>query len=171
VGQNRRKFGTRRLDGARDAEIRQLRDGESGVSARIDVRERRQIHRDIHRQAMVGAAVAHAQTQRGDFRFAVSGHDIDARRRDLAIGNYPDVGEPFYHRRLDAPDHVADAEPRSPKVEKGIGDELPGTVVGDLSAAIHLDRRDAIVPQQMFNASGESERIDRRMLGQPDFIG
>ena len=41
---NRRELGARLVDGARDAEIGELRHGEPGIAAGIDVGEGREIH-------------------------------------------------------------------------------------------------------------------------------
>ena len=83
----------------------------------------------------------------------------------------PSVASHVYHRRLDAPDHVAHAEPRAPQIEQQVGDELARAVVRHLAAAVDLDDRDAVVAQQVLAAAGEPERVDRRMLGQPDLVG
>ena len=39
------------------------------------------------------------------------------------------------------------------------------------TATVDLDDRDAVVAQHMLAPAGEAERVDRRMLGQPDFVG
>ena len=79
--------------------------------------------------------------------------------------------EPFYHRRLDAsgPSRGRPSS-RARKIEQQVRDELAGTVIGDLAAAIDLEHRNAVVAQQVLAPAGEPERVDRRMLGEPDFV-
>ena len=79
--------------------------------------------------------------------------------------------EPFYHRAFEPPHHVAHAEPRAPQVEEQVRDELAGPVIRDLAAAIDLDDGDAVVAQQVLAPAGEPERVDRRMLGEPELVG
>ena len=71
---------------------------------------------------------------------------------------------------LDAPDHARGRRARAPQVEEQVRDELAGPVIGHLPAAIDLDDRDAVVAQQVLAPAGEAQRVDRRMLGQPDFV-
>ena len=47
---------------------RELGDRKARIAAGIDVGERREIHRDVDRQAMIRAAVAHLESQRRDLR-------------------------------------------------------------------------------------------------------
>ncbi|MBK6336890.1 MAG: hypothetical protein IPF60_14460 [Betaproteobacteria bacterium] len=58
-----------------------------------------------------------------------------------------------------------------PQVEQQVRDQLARTMVGDLPAAVDLDRGDAVVAQQVLAAAGEAQRVDGRVLGQPDFVG
>ena len=67
--------------------------------------------------------------------------------------------------------HVAHAELRAPQVDQQVRDELPRAVIRDLTAAIDLDHRMPFVAQQVLATAGETERVDRRMLGQPDLVG
>jgi hypothetical protein len=60
---------------------------QSGIAAGVDPGKRRQVHRHIQRQAVVGAAVAaHLQAQRGDLgAFVVAAGHVDARRAFNAL--------------------------------------------------------------------------------------
>ena len=168
--EDRRQFGARLFDGSDYVEVGQLGHGKSRVAAGIDVGERCQIHGDVDRKAMVRAAVADAQSQRPDLCLAIRSRDINPRCRRLAVGGNSERREPFYQRALDGPDHRADAELARTQVVEQIRDELPRAVVGNLPAAIDLERRNAVIAQQVVVAARKTERIDRRMLSQPDFI-
>src|SRR6185295_8942681 len=50
----------------RDAEIARLRDLHSGITAGIDLGERREVHVDVEREAVVRAAARNADAERGD---------------------------------------------------------------------------------------------------------
>ncbi len=169
-GKDRGELGASLIDGPRDAEVAKLRHGEPLVAARVDVGKRREVHRDIECEPVVGAAVAHAQAQRRDFRFTAGGHHVNARRRGLAVRANAHCIEPSYHARLDLPDHRANAEASSLEVEQQIRDELSGAVVGDLAAAVDLDRGNPVVTQQVLAPARKSQRVDRGMLGEPDFV-
>src|SRR4051794_4038161 len=43
-------------------------------------------------------------------------------------------------------------------------------MIGNLSAPVDFQHGNAVRPQQMRGAAGESQRVDRRMLGQPDLV-
>ena len=111
-----------------------------------------------------------SQAQRGDLRFDAPGHRVDPWRRRLAVGGNTEGREPFYHRAFDGPDHRADAQLAPAQIAQQIHDELAGPVIRDLAAAVDLHRRNAVVAQQMLAPSGEPERVDGRMLGEPDLV-
>src|SRR6202171_4358566 len=73
--------------GARSAHVKvsQLRHREPAIAAGVDVVERREIHVEIEREAMVGAAIADLETQRRDFGLPAVAPDIDARRITPAV--------------------------------------------------------------------------------------
>ncbi len=153
------------------AEVGQLRDREPGKAARIDVPEGCQVHRDVQRQSVIGAAIAHFEAKRGDFRLDTAATHVDTWRVGPAVRRYPLRIKEFYHRRLDRTDHVPDAQAGAAEVDEQVGDHLPRPVIGDLPAAIDLDHGNAGVAPQMLAAPGEPERVHRRMLGQPDLVG
>src|SRR5205085_9336357 len=84
--QARGELGTGRVDRARDAEVGELRDGKPRVAAGIDAVEGAKIHRDVHGHPVIRAAVAHLEAERCDLGLASAFLDVDARRRDLAVG-------------------------------------------------------------------------------------
>src|SRR5205823_4951478 len=43
-------------------------------------------------------------------------------------------------------------------------------MIGHLATAIGLDHRDPVVAQKMLAPPGKSQRVNRRMLGQPDLV-
>src|SRR5690349_22060931 len=135
----------------------------------FDVGERRKVHGDVDGEAVVSAAVAHPETERGNLGFC-GGPNVNPGRRALGVRGDAERTEPFYHCTLDAPDHLADAETRAPEVEQKIDHELPGTMIGHLAAAIDLQDGNAVVAKQMFPPACESQRIDRFVLGQPELV-
>src|SRR5206468_7444323 len=104
-------------------------------------------------QAVVGASIAHSQSERCDLGFGISGRGIDARSRRLTIRGNSQRTEPFYHAGFDAPDHLAHAELRTLEIHQQINDELAGSVICDLSAAIDLEHRNAVVAQHVLASS------------------
>ena len=150
---------------------RELRHREPRIPAGVDVGKGREIHRDVHRQAVIRAASRYAQAEGGDLCLDPGARNVDARGRWLAVcGNIHGI-KPFYHRELRSARTMARTPSlRAPQVAEHIDDQLPGAVVGDLPATIDLERGNAVVAQQVLAPTGETERVDRRMLGQPDLV-
>ena len=144
----------RRRRVACDADVGELRHGEARIAAGIDVGERREVHRDVDGEAVVRAAVAHLEPQRRDLRLAAVAPHVDARRRRLAVGGDAHANQAILPPRPRWPGPSSRTpRPRPPQVEQQVRDELAGTVVGDLPAAVDLEHRDAVVAQQVL-ASG-----------------
>src|ERR1700694_1412798 len=152
--------------GARCVHIKvaQLRHRESAITAGVDVVERREIHVEIEREAMVGAAIADLETQRGDFGLPAVAPDIDARRITPAVCLDPIEMQQFYHGGLDRLDQLAHAEAKALEIDQQVADQLSRAVVSDLPPPIDLQNRDRVGAQNMLGATGESERIYRRVL-------
>src|SRR4051794_11251640 len=55
--------------------------GETGIAARVDRGKRRQVHVDVQREAMIGAAARHAYSKRGHF----GAGDVDAGGAGFAL--------------------------------------------------------------------------------------
>src|SRR3954469_5458584 len=72
--------------GLNKTEIASLRHRETGEAAGVDGAERRKVHLDVEREAVIGAAAHHADTERGQLGRA----DIDARGAGAALGARPD---------------------------------------------------------------------------------
>src|SRR6266851_2429536 len=158
--------------GARSAHVKiaQLRYREPAITAGVDVVERRKIHVEIERETVVGAAVADLETERGDFGFPPVALDVDARRIAPTVRLDPIRIEQFYHGAFDRLDQLPHAEPKSPEVDQQVHDELTRPMISDLSPSIDLQDRNRIRAQNMLGATGESERVHRRVLGQPDLV-
>ena len=56
------------------------------------------------------------------------------------------------------------------QVDERVRDELPRTVIGHLAAAVDLHERHAVVAQHVLPPAGETQRVDRRMLGEPELV-
>src|ERR1700687_2754489 len=151
-------------------EVAQLRHRESAITARVDVVEGREIHVEIEREAVVGAAIADLETQRGDFGLPAIALDVDARRIAPAVRVDPIRIEQFYHGALDRLDQRSHAEAQSLEVDQKVDDQLSRPVISDLAPSIDLQNRNGIGAQNMLGATGEAERVHRRVLGQPDFV-
>src|SRR5262249_39305345 len=116
------------------------------------------------------AAILYAQPERCDLRFARRELHVNAGRRRLAVGANPHRGKPFYYRGLDRPNHGADSKAAPPEVDHQVSDELPGSVIGDLPTAVDREHWNAVVAQQVLAPAREAERVDRRMLREPDLV-
>src|ERR1700736_2883086 len=105
--------------GARSAhaKVAQLRHREPAITAGVDVVERREIHVEIECEAVVGAAVADLETERGDFGLPPVARDVDARRIAPAVRLDPIGIEQFYHGALDRLDQRSHAEAESFEVD------------------------------------------------------
>src|SRR6185295_15428362 len=106
------------------AEIFQLRDGEARIAAGIDGRERREVHVDVQRDAVIRASARDADADRGDLR----AFDVDARGARDALGAFlasPVAPEELDHRLLQKPDEALDLEVAPREVDQRIDDELP----------------------------------------------
>jgi hypothetical protein len=80
----------------------------------------------------------------------------------------------FQHRqrRFFEPAHqLLHPDTHAPQVEEHVCDRLPGTVKGDLPAAVGAHDRDVARGEHVFGPAGEPEREDRRMLEKPDLVG
>ena len=73
-------------------------------------------------------------------------------------------------RLLERRDEPSYREAAPAQVEQRIRDELSRTVKGDLPAAVDARDRDRRLPQQMLEPAGLSERVDRRVLEQPQLV-
>ena len=126
-----------------------MRHRESAITAGVDVVEGREIHVEIEREAVVGAAIADLETQRGDFGLAAAALDVDARRHAPAVRLDPMRIEQFYHGALERLDQRSHAEAQSLEVDQQVDDQLSGPVISDLSAAIDLQHRNRVGAQHV----------------------
>jgi hypothetical protein len=79
-------------------------------------------------------------------------------------------GQKLDDRLLQAADEFAHLEAAPGKVEQRIDDDLAGAVVGNLSAAVDLDQRNAVIDKPVFRPACLPEGVNRRMLAEPQFI-
>src|SRR5690606_21445637 len=107
-----------------------------GVAAGVDALEGFAIHGDVERQAVEGAAAAHADPERGDLGAAVH---VDARRARAALRMDTPNGQGVDDRLFDAANVLAHADAQAPEVEQRIRDQLAGAVIGHLAAAVDLE--------------------------------
>ena len=56
------------------------------------------------------------------------------------------------------------------EVNHGVGDDLAGAVVGNLTAAVDLDDGDVAAQQEVFGFAGQPLGEYGRVFNQPDFI-
>ncbi len=57
------------------------------------------------------------------------------------------------------------------QVQQQVDDDLAGSVVGDLTAAVDLDDGNTDVIEDVLGLAGLAERIDRRVFDDPQFVG
>ena len=100
----------------------------------------------------------------------------DARQARLARGGDPEAAEGADQDLLEIAEVAADVAPVRPEVQDRVADELPGTVVGHLPAAVGaldphaagLERRG--VEQHIGGAGVAAKRDDRRVLQQQQVL-
>ncbi len=155
------------VSGERNVEVFGLDDFQASIAARVDRRKGGKIHIDIERQAVVAATVLDFQTEGGDLGVA----DVDARRAGAALGMDAMRRQKVDHPLLDGGDQFAHLDFQPGQVEQQVDHDLAGAVVGDLAATVDLDDGDADIFKDMFGLAGLAERVDRRVLDDPQFVG
>jgi hypothetical protein len=81
------------------------------------------------------------------------------------------AGEKVDDRLLNGDNQLAYLDFQSAQVEQQIDHDLARAVVSDLAAAVDLDDRDADILQNVFRLAGLTERVNRRMFDDPQFVG
>ena len=104
----------------------------------VDATKGFEIHIHIQRDAVVGAAAAHPQAERGDF-FAVHVNAGGVNARLGADAQFLQVADDAF---FDEADQCADADAGAAEVKQQVHYGLSGAVVGDLSATVYLDDGD-----------------------------
>ena len=106
------------------------------------------------------------QAERCDFGFAHihSGRFCAAGGFNMIVFKHADHG--IFH----LPDQFAHTEFQAADVQQQIRNDLPGTVISDLTATIGFNHRDSMIVQQMLRFSGNALGKNRRVLQQPNFI-
>src|ERR1017187_2809546 len=157
----------RQFDALRAALVRKLRHLQARIAAGIDASEGLQIHAHVERKSMIGGAAPDANAEAGKLALI----DVDARsalaavRPDAKLRRIVDDG--FLERR----DEVPHAQARTLQVNERIDDELPGTVIGHLSAAIDLQHWNFAGCDEVRTARVHPQREDGGVLEKPDLIG
>ncbi|OHV13049.1 hypothetical protein BH688_03370 [Kushneria phosphatilytica] len=80
-------------------------------------------------------------------------------------------GKHIDHRVFQRANHGPYAQPTAANIQQGIGDQLPGPMVGHLTTTIRLYNRDVACHQHMLGTPGLPLSKDRGMLDQPKLIG
>ncbi len=137
-----------------------------GITARVDVGERGQVHVHVERQAVVAAAVLDFQSECGDLRAV----DIHAGCFLAALSGHAVFCQQVDHCLFHQPHQFAHVDLPAAHVEQQVGDDLAGAVIGDLAAAVDLDHWNIGTVQQVFRLAGKTLGVYGRMLHQPDFI-
>src|SRR5574340_725367 len=123
------------------AEVAAPRHRHAWVAAGVDRGERRQIHVDVEREPVIGAAVPDAQTQRGDLGAA----DVHPGRAGQPFGSNTVHGQKIDHRLLHTIDEFTDAVTAPPQVDQHVGDHPPQAAdQGPLTACCRLAAHSAI---------------------------
>ena len=81
------------------------------------------------------------------------------------------AGHRVDHRALQRLNERARVEPKAAQIEQDVDDLLSRPVIRNLSAAIDLHDRDAAAREHVLAVASHAERVDRRMLDEPDFVG
>src|SRR5262245_19661566 len=139
-----------------------LRDSEPWIAAGIDRGKRGKVHVDVQRESMVRPPLAHANAQRRHLGAA----DVDARRSWRALAA---TSEKVDHRLLEQRHELLHPDAAARKIDQGVDDELAGTVIRDIAAAVRLDHGNAVRHRPVLGAL--AQRVDRRMLKEPELIG
>ena len=88
----------------------------------------------------------------------------------LAAGD--GLGEQVDHGLLEHGDERSHLDPAPSEVDEGIEHDLARAVISDLAAPLDLhDRNSAVAARSVPRICGEPERVDRRMLEQPELVG
>src|SRR5690606_34106386 len=123
-------------------------------------------HAYVEGQAVEGAAAAHANAQRGDLGPA----HVHARRALAALATDVPLVQRVDDGLLDPAHVLAHADPDPAQVQQRIQHDLPGTVVGHLAAAVHVQYRDVARRQHVLRLAGLAQGEDRLVLDQPQLV-
>jgi hypothetical protein len=113
------------------------------------------------------ATSSHAQSERTDLGVS----DINAGRALSPHSNNVPVLERIDDGLLDPTNQLAYADAEPTQIDQWISDDLAGTVIRHLSAALDLDHRDIAGGQYVFWFSSLPECEHGLVLQQPKFIG
>src|SRR5206468_3526493 len=115
----------------------------------------------VEGEAVISPSARNADPERCKLRAP----DVDAGRAGLALGAFADEID---HRLLQQPDEALHLDAASREVDERVEDELPGTVIGDLAAAVRAHYGNRV--RHARRPGALPERVNRRMLEQPDLV-
>ena len=146
--------------------IGNARDPQAAIAARIDARERFEVAVQIQAQAVIGAAATDLQSQRGDLRIC----DINTGHAGAPVPGNADAAQRFDDDALDQFHQLPHPEVAPAEIQQQINHQLAGPVVGDLPAAVARHDRNVAGRKQMLATPGQTQRVHRRMLREPDLV-
>ena len=97
-----------------------------------------QIERYVERQSVITRAAANPQTDAGEF----GALDIHPRRLARPLRLHAQLGNIVDDGILERHHQFAHAQAPAPQINERIDDQLPGTVIRHLTAAVDLHHRD-----------------------------
>src|SRR2546423_12729891 len=103
-------------DGARSAELCQLRHLKALVAARIDAAEGFQVKGHVHREAVIAATAAHAHAEARE----LAALDVHTRGAAPALGPDAKLRRPIDDAAPQRPDEVTDRNARAPQIDQPV---------------------------------------------------
>ncbi len=113
---------------------------------------------------MIAGPASDAQSQRHDLRAL----DVNARCTFLALAGDAEISKQRDHGLLEPEDQLARADPETAQIDERVEDQLPGAVVGHLSASVHRNDRDRAGQEHVLPAPRLPEGEHRIVLEPPD---
>ena len=96
---------------------------------------------------------------------------VDARLAAHAVAADAVVLERLQHRLLEPENVFLDVDAEPAQIDQRIGDDLAGSVVGHLAAAVAAHDLDRAGVEHVLVAPGDALGEDRRMLAEPELVG
>src|SRR6202163_2365371 len=121
-------------DGARSAELRQLRHLQALVAAGIDAAEGFQIKGHVHGEAVIAAAPAHAHPDARE----LAAVDVHTGGAAPALGADAKLRRQIDDAALQRRDELTDRNTRAPEIHQRVHHQLYRAVIGHLAAAIDV---------------------------------
>ena len=160
----------------------------AGVAARVDAVKWLQVHLYVQRQAVIGAMPRYLDPESADFAKASEGvlawfrgaqlgvikrvvqSDVDTRCRANAVAHHVHGCQGSDDGLLKLVNVLFYKITGAFQVDEGVGNELAGAVVRDLSAPITRDNRYVTRIVHMIRLTGQPLGEDRWVLAVPNFV-